>query len=291
MRMIRLRHCTTALSLAILLAVGACKTTETPIVGQTLDSITGKHDAKEERMATAAADAIAEGKTEEALALYEKLYTNPNALVFSSANYRNRDIVLNYAQLLRKTGDAEHAVRVLSPVVESRTGRIKSNTDPILLNEFAAGNIEIGNFKKAEDILNLVLEDKNAQKFHADAYNLLGISLDAQGQHREAEQSFRQSLSGWKGDSTSVMNNLAVCLASQGRFDESIMTLRQALVMAPDKQEVARNIEMVSNLRKEIVPQPPAATALSPQEKKAGARLPADKGGPKNNDKQRRQKK
>ena len=34
------------------------------------------------------------------------------------------------------------------------------------------------------------------------------------------------------------MNNLALCLANQGMFDESLDTLRQALVMAPDKQEV-----------------------------------------------------
>ena len=75
--------------------------------------------------------------------------------------------------------------------------------------------------------LNQVLEDKKTARFHADAYNLLGLVLDAKNQHKEAEQNYRQALDGWKGDPTSVMNNLGLCLAAQGQFDESLMMLRQ----------------------------------------------------------------
>ena len=55
------------------------------------------------------------------------------------------------------------------------------------------------------------------------------------------------------------MNNLAVCLASQGMFDESLTTLRQALVMAPRKQEIANNIQMVSELRLAVLPSAPVS--------------------------------
>lgn len=251
-----MRHYMTAFSLVLLLAAAGCKTTETPLVGKALDSLTGQHDAVEKRLATAAANSISEGKTDEALAHYEQLYTHPNLAIFKTANYRNEDIALNYAQLLRKTGKAQRALTVLSPLAETRTGKLKHNTAPIVLNELAAIHIELGNFEKAESILNEVLENKRSMDFHADASNLMGISLDAQGKHKEAEKSLRQALSGWKGDSTSVMNNLAVCLASQGLFDESLTTLRQALVMAPDKHEIARNIEIVTEISQSLLPKP-----------------------------------
>jgi len=265
MSLLNKRHGMTALSLTVFLALTGCKTTEPPLVGSAVDSLMGKRAATEERLSTAAANAIIAGKTAEALALYEKLYAHDNT-GFSSPDVDHQDVALNYAQLLRKTGKAQRAITILTPFVEiqrgetrrtdKKRGEMKDKIDPIILNEYAASSIELGNFAKAETLLTRVLEDKNASKFHADAYNLLGIALDAQGQHREAEQSFRQSLDGWKGDATSVMNNLAVCLASQGMFDESLTTLRQALVMAPDKQEIAHNIQMVSDLRQSLIPTP-----------------------------------
>jgi Flp pilus assembly protein TadD len=244
------------LSLAVLLAVTGCKTTSTPIAGKAIDSMAGKHDATEERLSTAASHAMAEGRTEEALANYERIYKQPVAEVFTSPNYRNEDAALNYAQLLRKTGKAQRALEVLSPVVEKRSGRLKDRVDPIVLNEYAAIQIDLGNLEKAEKILNTVLEDQKDKAFHADAYNLLGVSLDARGRHKEAEQYFRQALDGWKGDKTSVMNNLAISLASQGMFDESLRTLRQALVAAPHKKEIAQNIQMVSDLKDSVVAKP-----------------------------------
>jgi len=257
MNMMETRRSITILSFAVLLAVSGCKTTETPIVGQSLDSLTGKHDETEDRMSTAAAEAVAEGKTQEALEMYEKLYKHPNAEFFTNANYRNTNIVLNYAQLLRKSGQPKKAAAIITPVVETRTGSLQSDVGPILLNEYAAINIELGKFDKAEAALNQVLEDEKAERFHADAENLLGIVLDAEGQHKEAEQSFRQALSKWKGDKTSVMNNLAVCLASQGMFDESIMTLREALIMSPKKSEIAHNIDLVTQLMQSTVAKAP----------------------------------
>ncbi|MBI3440772.1 MAG: tetratricopeptide repeat protein [Proteobacteria bacterium] len=241
------------MSLALLLVVAGCKTTSTPVVGDALDSLTGQHDAAEERLSTAAETAIAEGKTEQALAFYEKLYADPHSISLGTNHYRDYDIALNYAQLLRKTGRAQQAAEVLSPFAETRYGKIKGDAEPIVLNEFAAIQIDLGEFKKAETILNGVLEDNRTRKFYADAYNLMGIALDAQGQHKEAEQSLRQALSMWRGDPASVMNNLAVCLASQGLFDEAIVTLRQALIMSPRKQEIAHNIQLVSELRQSLL--------------------------------------
>ncbi|MFH1157586.1 MAG: tetratricopeptide repeat protein [Pseudomonadota bacterium] len=261
------RKATTAIFFSALLMVAGCKTTETPLVGQALDSLTGSHDISEDRLSTAAANAIAEGKTDEALTLYERLYTQTHSGFFLPDDVTHRDIALNYAQLLRRTGKAQRALDVLAPFMKDTGSRPRRNykPDPVVLNEYAAGSIETGDFEKAEKLLNQVLEDKDAAKAHADAHNLLGIILDAKDQHKEAEQSFRQALDNWKGDKTSVMNNLGLCLASQGMFDESLMTLRQALIMAPQKQEIAGNIRMVTDLRKSVIP----AAPVGPGEKKS----------------------
>jgi Flp pilus assembly protein TadD len=254
-----MRKSITSFSLVVLLGVAACthKTTDLPIVGDALNSAEGMHDQTQTRLTTAAQNAIAEGKTKEALAYYSKLY----------ADKRTPEVTLNYAQLLRKTGKAEQAAQVLSPAVNGRDGELRGNARPIMLNEYAAANIELGKYDLAEEALNKVLEDKNAARFHADADNLLGLVLDAKNKHKEAEQYYRLALDGWqgenKGDNTAVMNNLGLCLAAQGMFDESLTTLRRALIKSPHNTEVAANIKMVSDLRKAVLPTAPISVTRS----------------------------
>ena len=264
--MMNIRRHTIVLSLALLLIAAGCKATDTPLAGKAIDSLTGKSAAAEERLSTAAVNAIAEGKADEALTLYARLYARNNEGFFNP-DRAHQEIALNYAQLLRKTGKAQRALVVLAPFVETRSGAIKYGADPIVLNEYAAGSIELGNLEKAEKILNSVLENEDALNFHADACNLLGIVLDAQGGHKEAEQLFRKSLDSWKGDATSVMNNLAISLANQGLFDESLTTLNQALIISPDKQEIARNIQIVQDLRQSLVPKPKASAKAAKKKK------------------------
>lgn len=238
-------HSLTALSLISFLALSACAGKEMP---NPVDSMMGRKEATELRLSTAATEAITEGRTEEALKLYEDLYTKKP---------RDTDVALNYAQLLRKSGKADEAAAVLAPFVEGKSSAKKSKIAPIILNEYAAAEIELGHFENAEIILNCVLENEKSKDYHADAYNLMGIVLDANARHREAESMFRMALDTWKGNPTSILNNLALSLAHQGMFDESLMTLRKALVMAPDKKEIARNIDLVSDLRANVVPSAP----------------------------------
>lgn len=227
------------LSLATVLS--ACSPAYDPV-----DSMFGKRAATAARLDLAASDALAAGNTEEALALYEKL---------NKKHPGDVDVAVNYARLLRKNGRAQKALDVLAPFASKE----RKDAAPTALNEYGANNIELGKFAAAEETLNRVLANKDWTDFHADAQNLLGVSLDAQGRHKEAETLLRQALDGWQGDPTSVMNNLGLCLASQGMFDESLNTLRKALVMAPAKQEIARNIQIVENLRASVVPAAPVS--------------------------------
>ena len=56
----------------------------------------------------------------------------------------------------------------------------------------------------------------------------------------------------WIGAPVNVMNNLALNLAHQGYFDDSLNLLRQALVMEPDNDKVAANIDFVRGLQQAV---------------------------------------
>lgn len=246
-----------ALLLATLAALPACSPKSKL---EPFDSMSGRKAASEARMATAASAAFAEGRTAEALAKYERLYKKQVGF--------DADVSLNYAQLLRKSGRSEEALKVLQPFVEKRRGKLRDNTDAVILNEYAAIKIALGDFERAEEVLNIVLQDKNAADVHGDTQNLMGVSLDARGRHTEAERMFRMALDGWRGDPTSVMNNLALCLSAQGAFDESLTILRKALIIAPKKEEIARNIEIIEALRDKVVRKAPVPAPAPAKKKK-----------------------
>lgn len=225
------------------LTLSGCETQ--PSVGTAIDSMSGQKTLAQKRLTTAAAEAIASGRTDEAATHYEKLYLKDS---------RNPEIALNYAQILRKTGKSQRAIMVLAPFVESKSKKI----DPIMALEYAAASVELGNYDQALTVADKVLGDEKAAGLHPNMMNIRGIVFDAKGQHKDAEAAYRTALEGWEGDATSVMNNLALCLVSQGLFDEALTTLRQALVTAPNRQEISRNIEIISDLRKSVLPTPVA---------------------------------
>lgn len=254
-----MKNLTSVAALAALIALGACapqQNAQMAIVGKhsAIDSMQGKNEETVERLATAAQDAIAEGKENEALALYKRLYEEKP----------KPEVAVNYAQLLRKTGEPKKASDVLAKFVSKKD---KKGENGLVLNEYAATQIALGNFDEAASKLDRVLADGSASAFQPDAHNLKGVAYDAQGRHKDAEAMFRVAMEGWEGNPTSVMNNLALCLANQGRFDEALDILRRALVMAPDKQEIARNIQLVGDLRTNVVPAAPKNLKARPVKK------------------------
>jgi tetratricopeptide (TPR) repeat protein len=260
--MMRTQRFITALAISSLALLSACKTDVG--LAKPIDSLMGKREATEARLSTAAAAAIAQGRAQEALARYEELY---------NGHARSAEVAVNYAQLLRKTGKIDRAEEVLKPFVRGRNSDVRrAGFDGMVYNEYAAILIAKGDFAGAESILNGVLEDAKAGEFHHDARNLMGVSLDARGQHKEAEQMFRLALDGWQGNPSSVMNNLGLCLASEGMFDESLDTLRRALILAPDKEEIAKNIQIVTALRDKVVKKPSAAPVKKVPAKKTAAK-------------------
>lgn len=232
-----------------LLLPAACAKQESPMVG--IDSMQGMKKETAQREKNLAADSSLAGNTMESLRLYHDIYKkDPD----------NKGHALRYAQLLRKTGKPEGALKILAPFGLSH-GEPKDGADPEVLLEIAACDIALARFDDGEPVLNAILENEKAKDLHTEAYNLMGVVLDARGKHREAEQMFKMALDGWKGNPATVMNNLALSLANQGMFDQSLTTLRRALVISPDKQEVARNIQIVQDLRDNLVPEAPLRLA------------------------------
>lgn len=230
------------LSSLIVLSLAGCA--DSKDMKNPINSMQGMKSERERRLATAASDAIAEGKTTEALALFERRYGNTP---------KDADVALNYAQLLRKTGRADRALEVLAPFTED-----KKSKNGLMLNEYAASLLETGQVEAAQNVLNTVIADSQLAPFHADAKNQLAISYASQGRFAEAEMTFREAWEGWRGDATSVMNNLGLAQANQGKYDDALLTLRRALALAPHKTEIARNIDIVSDMRSHSTQKPPA---------------------------------
>jgi Flp pilus assembly protein TadD len=237
------------LCMTALLALASCKGMDP--THEAVDSMRGMHEETQQRLSEQARDAVASGHIEEAVRFYASLHKQ---------HPHDRGTALVYAQLLRRAGRPAEAVKVLTPFASFHTVNNESNrvviynSDAVVLNELAAADIATGDFPSAESLLSHVLSDPSSAPLHPDAYSLMGIVQDAKGDHKQAEQMFHKALEGWKGDPTPVMNNLALCLAAQGQFDAALDTLRRALVISPnDKQEIARNIALITDLRGNIV--------------------------------------
>ncbi len=220
-----------------------------------------KGNAKtEDRIRSIAKQAVKDGNTEEALLFYEGLYKRDS---------NNVDNALSYAQVLRKTGHPQRSVMVLSRFVDrtnyaefataddkKRKSKKLKQYDRMLILEYASALLEMGQFERSERFLQPMLEDKKASDLHPQVHNLIGVSMDARAMHGKAEMHYRAAMDGWEGTPINVMNNLALNLAHQGYFDESLDLLRRARVMAPDQESVAANIDIVTDLQKAIVAKP-----------------------------------
>lgn len=169
---------------------------------------------------------------------------------------KNPENALKYAAALRENDFANRAAGILQPFAN------EAKSAPGVKTEFAAIQLAQGNNETAERYAQKAVL-QNAED--ARAFHFLGISLDAQGKHPEAERAFRKALELWKGDSTPVMNNLALNLSTQGELDEATEILETAKKQSPNRVEIERNLRIVKALRQSAEP-----TTPKPGKKPAG---------------------
>lgn len=164
---------------------------------------------------------------------------------------------VDYAAALRHAGQVYEAAAVLKPFAEGK------NPDSFVLSEMSAIKLASGSYKEAEKHAQqaVLTNEKNYL-----AYQYLGIALDAQGMHPAAERAFRKGLDHWQGDPTTIMNNLALNLTTQGFLEEASDILQKAQTISPDRLEIERNLRIVTALQ-----QSHAGSAPKPSKKPEAA--------------------
>lgn len=180
----------------------------------------------------AAHDAESEGRSEQSLAIIEQLYKR---------NSSDPAAALNYARVLRQENYFNRAALVLKPFATAQ-----NTQDPEVFIEYASIMAAMGNYKDSEEVARkaVVAAPESGQ-----AYHVLGIALDAQGHHEQAQVAFEKGLEYWEGNPSPILNNMGLNLAAQGFLDEAIETLRKAMDTAPNRMEIERNLRIVSALQ------------------------------------------
>lgn len=152
----------------------------------------------------------------------------------------NAEIATQYGRALREAGRLQRSIVVLTPFADD------GKKFPQAKIEYGATQAAMGNYDEAINYANAALDQRPDS---GQAHHVLGVALDAKGQHPQAEQHFRKALENWEGDPAPVLNNLGLNLAAQGYIDQAIDTLRQAMSTAPNRSEIERNLRIVTALQ------------------------------------------
>ena len=220
------KHSSPLLFIAII-ALAGCQTTNRAADSYTSSSHEQRLDAAIEK---AAIQASRSGSSSARLLALEKQYK------------RNSDkpaYALAYTQGLRQAGYLNRAAIILKPFADEEEALIGVKTE---MSMIALG---LGNYDGAERYAQeAILQDPGDHY----AYQNLGIALDAKEMHPEAERAFRKGLEYWEGDPTTIMNNLALNLATQGYIDDAVGVLEKAKKISPDRIEIERNLRIIRTL-------------------------------------------
>lgn len=214
----------TAILLATTLSLGACAGSPPPeeTVAAPVTTISDTANRNDRNVQYAAGRENAD--------TLERLYKrNPNDELVAG----------RYAKTLREEGELKLAEQVLQPFVKGNA------PSTLTFTEMAALELETGDLKASESYARraIKVDDNNYRAWH-----ILGISLDAQLKHPEAETAFRKALALWQGDDVPVMNNLALNLAAQGYTDKALDMLYKAKEKGGDRVEIERNIRIIRTL-------------------------------------------
>lgn len=194
------------------------------------EKIPTKQERMDKAIEKATEDAARKGSIPAALATLEKQYKRES---------QNPNVALRYAQGLRHAGHVNRAALILTPFAK------ESAPAPGINTEMSMIELGLGNYDSAENYAKAAVIQDPSDHY---AYQNLGIALDAKEMHPEAERAFRKGLEHWEGNPVTIMNNLALNLATQGFIDEAIETLEKAQKISPERIELERNLRIIRTL-------------------------------------------
>lgn len=141
------------------------------------------------------------------------------------------------ARALRTSGKKKEALATL----DKAQGADK---DPALMGERGLLALELGQVDKAVDLLGRA---QTASKPDWRMQSAYGAALSAAGRQKEAQDQFAKALTAAPGQ-PSILNNLALSYALEGRHDEAEKTLRQASAASGDAQ-TRQNLALILGLK------------------------------------------
>ncbi|MEA1937611.1 MAG: tetratricopeptide repeat protein [Pseudomonadota bacterium] len=154
----------------------------------------------------------------------------------------NAAMLVRYAESLRRSGAAGTAVSVLTPAALA-----ESPASDILV-AFSKANLQAGRPQIALDAARHAVRQAPET---ADSYIVLGVVLDALGDHDGAMEAYQSSLKYGATETGRVLSNLGLSLAQSGRMEEAINTLRRARRLDPSDPSISLNLRLVERLAEE----------------------------------------
>ena len=216
----------TLLLASCVLALGACQTS-----GSTTTTPQDRSSQIDSAMQRAAISANRSKNANKPISVLERIYKR---------NSDSEQAAIDYAAALRKNDFVNRASIIMEPFATVPNASSASKA------EFSAIMLAKGDYKLAERYAQqaVTIDETNSE-----AYHFLAIALDAQSEHEKAERAFRKALDLWDGNPTSIMNNLALNLATQGHLDEAAEILQKAREISPNRTEIERNLRIVTALQ------------------------------------------
>ncbi len=157
---------------------------------------------------------------------------------------KNKEAALRYSKLLRKVNMLEEADLILNPFASSP----KKSSHDIML-EYAKIQIEKGNFLTGQNLAEqaMLMSDTALSRL------VLGVSLDAQGHHKAAENHFNIGLDNVGSNidiKNNLLNNLALSLLSQNKKNDARKALESIELTSSYSQRdiVRQNRNLVDSL-------------------------------------------
>jgi Flp pilus assembly protein TadD len=158
----------------------------------------------------------------------------------------NLQFAARYAEAARRSGDARTAVELLDALVGRGLGGA-----PLQI-EMAKANLQLG---RAEVALAAARQAVATEPELGEGHVVLGLALDAVGDHGAAAAAYREALAKGAPGSARIFNNLALSLAQAGKLNESVTTLRKATRLDGEAAPISQNLDLIEAI---------AGGALSP---------------------------
>jgi Flp pilus assembly protein TadD len=163
------------------------------------------------------------------------------------------------ARALRAKGEKQRALALLEQAASSDTG------NKALLAEQGLLALDLGQVQKAEALLRKAIDAKSPDwRLHSG----LGAAISAQGRQAEAQVEFGKALA-LAPDHPSVLNNLALSYALEGKHEQAERLLRRLAQGAPQSR-TRQNLALLLGLKGKIEEaRKVSAAALPPDQARA----------------------